>query len=389
MAYDFPTSPAVGTLFAPPGGPTWRWSGSVWSQIAPSGLVPEAPLDWHIYARQNALWTPIDTAQRYNHVVNGAMLVSQENVNAAGTVSGYHPADQWFSSFNSTGTITAIRSIGSGFLPYVISLSASPAKTSAAAGEYIQFVQKIEGNRLVDFYLGTASFVQMVISFYVNLPVAGTYWVCLSTGTGTHSWLGSYSIAAGEVSTWVRRQVVIPAGAINAGTWPADNTNSASLHFALMSGSTYTGVAGFQAGNFVAGPGQAFGLSTVNAAYITNVGIYLDPNNTGVAPPWEMPDYATELIACQRYYQRNVFLMLSCNCTAASTYYTIRPLGIPVRATPVLSGTDVPNASGFPTATGTLQFVGDVNQAVVRESRVCNLTGPSAFQSSINANARM
>lgn len=379
MAYDFPTAPTAGTLFAPPGGPTWRWSGSVWSQIAPSGLVPEAPFDAHIYARQNALWTPIDTAQARNRVVNGAMQISQENGNATGTVSNYHPADQWFAGFVSTGTISVIRSVGSGVLPYVISLSASPAKTSVAAGEYAQIVQKIEGSRLVDFYLGTASSVQMVISFYAYMPVAGTYWACLTTATGTHSWLGAYTIGAGEVSTWVRKQVVVPAGAINAGTWPQDNTNGASLHFAFMAGSTFTGVAGFQAGNFVAGPGQALGLSTTSAAYITNVGIYLDPNNTGVAPPWQVPDDAQELLACQRYFERDsVVLQLPAVGTMTWPYTYKVTKRVPV----ALSFTNV----SYVSASNLNYNTGSANVAILQVTS----SGASGYASgTITSNARM
>jgi hypothetical protein len=41
-----------------------------------------------------------------------------------------------------------------------------------------------------------------------------------------------------------------------------------------------------------------------NAFYIFDVGLYLDPNNTGVAPPWQMPDEAEELRACQRYWEK-------------------------------------------------------------------------------------
>ena len=34
-----------------------------------------------------------------------------------------------------------------------------------------------------------------------------------------------------------------------------------------------------------------------------DVGLYLDLDNTGVAPKWEMPDPNTELLACRRYFQ--------------------------------------------------------------------------------------
>jgi len=34
MSFDFPASPTTGTLYQPAGGPTYRWSGSVWAVVA-------------------------------------------------------------------------------------------------------------------------------------------------------------------------------------------------------------------------------------------------------------------------------------------------------------------------------------------------------------------
>jgi hypothetical protein len=284
MSFQFPNSPAVNDSFTPVGGPTYTWDGLVWKMGVALG----------------------QTAQPYNRVVNGAMQISQENGNNGGTASGFYPADQWSATFTSSSTITVARSqvatAGPGVAqPYSIYMSASPAETSAAAAENAAFLTTLEGTRLCDFQLGGAS-KQFVITFDTYIPVAGTYWISLVNGGATHSWLGSYTISAGEVNTWVRKQVVIPAGAINAGTWPTDTALCAYLRFACHCGSNWTGVAGFQTGNWIAGPGQALGLSTANPCFITNVGLYLDPNNTGVAPPWVTPDYASELAACERYW---------------------------------------------------------------------------------------
>ena len=43
MAMDFPASPTVGAIYAPAGGPTYRWDGAVWvPQSGSSGYVPLA-----------------------------------------------------------------------------------------------------------------------------------------------------------------------------------------------------------------------------------------------------------------------------------------------------------------------------------------------------------
>ena len=46
------------------------------------------------------------------------------------------------------------------------------------------------------------------------------------------------------------------------------------------------------------------GMATGGAVFeLFDVGLYLDPNATGVPPPWQMPDEAQELAACQRYWE--------------------------------------------------------------------------------------
>jgi hypothetical protein len=39
MAFDFPSSPAEGAIYAPPGGPQYQFSGGVWKQVAATGEV--------------------------------------------------------------------------------------------------------------------------------------------------------------------------------------------------------------------------------------------------------------------------------------------------------------------------------------------------------------
>ena len=283
--FDFPYPPTENQVFTPPGGPTYVFKSPAWTQASVGSITPP-------------------TAQTRNRVVNPAMQISQENGNAAGTVSLYYAADQWHSAFFSSSTITVQRQT----LPLrpngSLVIVATPAETAAAAAEFVTLAHKLEGNSIADFIFGTTNSRQVVIAFDVHVPVAGTYWVSFVNGTATHTWLGSYTISAAEVSEWVRKTIVIPAGVLDAGTWSTDNTLGAYLRFNFHCGPSLVGVAGFQAGNLHAGPNQALGLSTTaSACYLTNVGLYLDPDNTGIAPPWQMPDEADELRACQRYWQ--------------------------------------------------------------------------------------
>jgi len=338
-----PSSPQVGQLwFESDSGATFIWyndgDSSQWVQIAPSGF-PEAPVDGVPYVRKNGAWSSALTAETRNRIVNGAMQISEENGNTEGTTSStnFFAADQWIGNSVSSSGINAGRQAAAGAgpgsaRPYAIGLIASPIEAVAAAGEYSQLYQIIEGTRIADLLLGTAQSMAMVIAFDVYLPVAGTYWASFGQATGTHCWLGSYTISAGEINTWVRKTVTIPFGAINTGTWRIDTGASATLHFAFHCGSTYTGVAGFQAGNFIAGPGQALGLSTVNSCWITNVGLYADPDRTGVAPKWVMPDYAQDLEACMRYWQSHMAVVDTPSASQVMSY------PVSLRAPPAVSG---------------------------------------------------
>lgn len=369
--FNFPNTPSLGDAYQPVGGPVYQWDGEKW-MMSGSALIQ----------------TPAYSNR--NRIVNGAMQISQEN-GITSVTTGY-PVDQWGAAASSSSTISYRQWIaaGGGPQPYYVSISASPAETSAAAGEYVQLTQWIEGKRTNDFMLGSGTSRQFVIAFDVNVPVAGTYWVAvINSGAPQYSFLASYTISAGEVATFVRKSVVVPAGAINAGTWATDNTAGMTLRFVFHCGSTYVGVAGFQSGVFLAGPGQALGLSTASFCFLTNVGLYLDPTNSGIPPRWEMPDEAQELAACMRYWQLSGAnnQLFSGNVTSGSTYYVGRILPVQMRVPPSVSG--IPSAvSSFPNTTGTLTAT-VTGLSGFQESRVANATGPGNFSSVITANARM
>jgi hypothetical protein len=361
MAIDFPSPATPGQIFNPGKGVSYIWDGTSWNIVTTA-----SPL----------------TADRRNRVVNPAIQASQEQGNSNGTASGYFMADQWQGNFASSSTINCARS-GTIGAPGAIGITASPAETSAAAGEYIQFYQSLEGTVVADLNLGTATSTQMVIAFDIFAIVAGTYWVAFGTYLGTHTWLGSYTIAAGEVGTWVRKVVVIPYGAITAGTWTGDNTGCAGLHFALHCGTTYSAAAGFQAGNFIAGPGQALGLSVAGTVYLRNVGLYADPNNTGLAPPFEVPNYADELSRCQRYWEAQNFYIngyhVAGNQVTALVFHKVW-----MRTTPTI----VYGISSYGNASG-IQTIGANDAGVLGVGVTITGTGGCNAQGTAYSSARM
>src|SRR6478609_4350639 len=195
MAMDFPASPTEGQTYQAPGGPLYTYRAPAWR----SGVtVPQ-----------------IAKAQR-NRLVNGAMQISQENgTSPFSALAGGYAADQWqATAVSSSAAVTAssvkVAAPATGELTNYIVMIANPPDTSAAAGEYAQFYQTIEGTRVADFGWGGVGSKAAVIAFSVNVPAAGTYWVSLVNTGVTHSFLASYTISAGEVGAWVRKQVTIP-----------------------------------------------------------------------------------------------------------------------------------------------------------------------------------
>jgi len=92
------------------------------------------------------------------------------------------------------------------------------------------------------------------------------------------------------------------------GTWPIDATTGMYLSFAFMCGTTYqTPTANaWVVGNYFGHSSMSNFMSVTGGEIrIANVGLYLDPDKTGLPPQWQMPDEAEELQACQRYWQKS------------------------------------------------------------------------------------
>ena len=145
------------------------------------------------------------------------------------------------------------------------------------------------------------------------------------------------------------------------------------------------GVPGWQAGNKLGLPTTSNGYATMGSNYIRNVGLYRDPDKTGKAPPYMLPDYATELERCNRYYQSARVLMFNGQVTSGNAYYSLAPFICQMRTNPVMSGQSLTNAA-FNAAIGSVDQMANF----VRESRIANGTVPAGnFTSMFSLNARM
>jgi hypothetical protein len=282
MAFDFPNSPSEGTVFAPTGGPVYVYSGSVW-RMQGSGQVV--------------------TAEARSRIVNGAMQISQEYGDTGQSIAGtgLYVMDQWYSTSSIAATSSGRAGVGtvSPNGDRALYATVTTGKPSLAASDYLQITQPIEGIRNRDFQWGTANAKQAVLRFWAMSNAAGTYTVAILNQPVTRSFLASFTLAA---NVWTAFTIVVPGE--TTGVWAIDSSRWGEVKFSFAAGSTVaTGVAGWQSGNVVALTGMTNGTAaTNNTLYIGDVGLYLDPNATGVPPPWQMPDEAQELAACQRYY---------------------------------------------------------------------------------------
>jgi hypothetical protein len=258
----------------------------------------------------------VRTADNYNRIVNGAMQHSQENGNTAGSANGYFAVDQFFSFHSTTGTVSSqrVQSITPKGSANRYRITITVADTSLAAGEYLQILQALEGGRTADFGWGTAQAKPVVLRFGFKGP-AGTYSAAFTNGAAVNrSYFAQFTISAGQANTDTEQVFVIPGD--TTGTWVTDTTNSLTLRIVLAAGSGLFGTANaWQAGALVATASNTNGLATGGAVYeLFDVGLYLDPNNTGVPPPWVTPDFAAELAACMRYWERpNVITSMVAN----------------------------------------------------------------------------
>lgn len=370
MAFDFPAAPTNGQTFRPPGGPTYVFQSPVWQALSAD--------------------TPLPTAQARNHIVNPAFQISQDNGNTTGTTNLFYLADQWLHSFG--GSITAVVRAGRiqsdatamrnrGQL-YVLT-----AQASLVGSNYSIMQQDIEGLKITDLRWGLADAKSAVLRFTVRSNLAGTFAVALRSGPVDVSFVVPFTINAGEEGAFVERTVVIPAPLI--GTFASDATKALVLSFVFACGpSLHTPTPGvWVSGNYIGVAGMTNGVAAVNNYLeIANVGLYLDPDSTGQAPPWEEPDEAEELAACQRYYQ-TVYTMWSGRVNAtAMTMYAPTTFVAPCRPGSVFSGVSS-NATNFPATTGTL--VG-INNGV-REQRVSNASTDTigVYSSGVTINGRL
>jgi hypothetical protein len=366
----------VGTLYL------WYDDGN--SQQWVQAAAPAAPF-------QSANFV-VKTARRANLVVNGALNVSQENGNTEGTVDGYYAADQFKLSFTAATAGFGLASVANANVSgsaYRLQFRVTTAKAALAVGDHIEVITKLEGYNVQDLGWNSPSTSKdAVLAFGFKGP-AGTYAIAIRNWNGsatTHSFIATFTITAGQANTDTYQVIKIPAPPGTMTTWASFNSSGVEVWFSFAAGTTWNAPAtGWNSGNYINVVGVSNGVAAIQSFQIWDIYFGADPDKTGLAPVFEVPDYNTELLKCSRYWQQVQTAFFCGNVTSGLNYYAACSYIAPVRTTPTFSGVSVTNNT-FPAAVGTLTHIG----SGVAENRVSSGTSNAAlFRSNIIVNARM
>ena len=335
------------------------------------------------------------TALDQNLIINPAIQISQETAFGTTFSAQGHVADQWnfiFSAILGTSVTGAAQSQATNNVPLgqITFAGTATPYTSVAATAYAGIVQVIEGGIVAPLNwgvnAGAGAAIPAVLTFECFCTVAGTYCVSLRNGAGAdRSICFPITIAAGEINTWKRFTFAVPA--ITTGTFSRDTNIGLSLFFTGMCGTTYQAPSSgaWLNGNYfgLAGMSNLFATAS-QSIWFRRLGLYADPGGTGVAPEFKVPDLQSELVKCQRYWQK-IFNWWCGNTGSGTGYYTYPVFPVPMRAAPTVAGVNH-SAGNFPAAIGTLTpalIAGQISLVAVQEVRTASATGNASYYGSV------
>ena len=335
-----------------------------------------------------------------NVIINGAMNVAQRGTSSTGIggSSGYFTCDRWLIAQSGDGRLTMTQDssvpTGKGFANS-IKLDCTTADTSIAASEFLQIVQKIEGQNLQSIGKGTSDAKPITVSFYVKANAAFNFVCELNDLDNTRHISKLFS----TTTDWVKHEITFPAD--TTGAFDNDNAASLNLTFWLHAGSTYSGgtlnTASFASttnANRAAGV-SSFYSSTDNNFFITGVQLEVGQNPT----EFEHEPIERTLAKCQRYFWniQGINQPVGAGASWNDSYLHVNVAHpVEMRANPdfvITTGTNyyqTPNGSAaFETFNGDddQQFVSTLGSIVQFNSGVSITAGRSISVSTANSSA--
>jgi hypothetical protein len=240
-----------------------------------------------------------------NMLINGGMTVSQRGTSQTNvTIGGYLAVpDRFIFQPNSAGAWSVSQSTTTpvGF-SNSYKLECTTADASLAAGDYVLFEQRLEGQNLQHLKKGTSSAESVTVSFWVRSAKTGTYIVEIDDNDNTRNINKSYTISSAD--TWEHKTITFEGDTTGA----LDNDNNFSLRviFWLAAGSDFS--SGTLATTWQSTTNANRVVGNVNLAdtvgndwYITGIQLELGEQAT----PFEHRSFDDELDRCKRYYQKS------------------------------------------------------------------------------------
>jgi hypothetical protein len=235
-----------------------------------------------------------------NKLINGDMRINQRG---AGTLTGsgstQFVVDSW-RVWNGTGTVTFQQSTTAP-VGFSNSLLATVTSTgSYSTGGYTQLQTKIEGSNCTDLNWGTANAKPIMLSFWVRASVAGTYSCAIRNSATNRSYVATFVVTASN--TWEYETVRIPGD--TSGTWLTTTGVGIDLVFNLGLGTSYETASPntWLSGDFGA-TSSCVDLAANTGATFAITGVQVEQNYQQT--PFENRPIGTELMLCQRYYEKS------------------------------------------------------------------------------------
>ena len=238
-----------------------------------------------------------------NLIINGDMSIAQRGTSFTGQTSGNYYNDRFKTGISGLGTWTISQvtdaPTGQGLVKSQ-KFDCTTADASPSAGDFLTYLQPIEGQNLQMLKKGTSSAESLTLSFWVKSNKTGTYISRLYDVDNQRVISKSYTISS--ASTWEKKTLTFAGD--TSGTLDNDNGFSFAVEWCLGAGTNYTSGTLNTSWNSKTDADQFVGQvnladSTSNEWYIT--GVQLEVGTS--ASDFEFLPYDVNLERCHRYYQ--------------------------------------------------------------------------------------
>jgi hypothetical protein len=288
--------------------------------------------------------SPLANSARFarNLIINGDMNVAQRATSQVLT-SGLFTCDR-FQLHSSgldqwAGTMAQVADAPDGF-SNSLKFTTTTVETDLAAGEYAYFAQFVEAQNCQHLKFGSSSAQSLTVSFWVKSSLTGVFGQSLYTQDNSGMANATYTI--NTANTWEYKTITY-AGDTSRGI-NNDTGEGLRVIWALAAGTnlnsdpTNNAWESYTDAKFNGGHVQNALLSTDNAT-IQFTGIQVETGT--VATDFEHKTYASELTACQRYYQQLVGgsdqFTFPGKGQGSTTIDGTFPLAVPLRASPTMN----------------------------------------------------